>query len=163
MRGCTLLHHSMTPSRPYLWHTHTLHMPVHEKRPPPLIIPIFYASSIQWAVFSPKACRLNKPSVQNSLWCGEWKQPKSFEVATGSTHICPPIMPWILLENTGEVMNMYMPTKQYCTTYMYKSILDRTHLLASRVNEWPWLILESWTLWPIQGNWSTSLKYIPHR
>ena len=43
-------------------------------------------------------------------------------------------------------MNMYMPTKQYCTIYMYKSILDRTYLLASRVNEWPWLILESWTL-----------------
>ena len=34
-----------------------------------------------------KACQLNKPSsVQNSLWCGEWGQPKSFEVATGSIH-----------------------------------------------------------------------------
>ena len=37
-----------------------------------------------------KACRLNKPlSVQNSLWCGEWGQPKSFEVATGSIHTMP--------------------------------------------------------------------------
>ena len=33
----------------------------------------------------PKACWLNEPSIQNSLWCGEWGQPKSFEVATGST------------------------------------------------------------------------------
>ena len=36
-----------------------------------------------------KACRLNKPSIQNSLWCGEWGQPKSFEVAIGSTHTMP--------------------------------------------------------------------------
>ena len=35
------------------------------------------------------ACWPNRPSILNSLSCGEWGYPKRFVVATGSTHTTP--------------------------------------------------------------------------